>query len=590
MIDPTTALAFSVFENRGVYALLLGSGLSRSAQIPTGWEITLHLVQRVAALEGVTDRPDWTAWHQERFGKPPSYSELLDQLASTSDERRSILHNYIEPKEEEIAQGRKVPTRAHQAIARLVQAGFVRVIVTTNFDRLIENALRQAGVEPTVIKSDDDLRGAVPLIHSRCYVLKVHGDYLDTRIRNTEAELSSYSPEVNALLDSIIDAHGLIICGWSGDWDTALRAAITRAPNRRYPMFWAARGALTPLAADLVRHRAGRVITIEDADSFFEKLERMVSDQAVLNRDNPRSTELMIAGAKRYLGRPEFRVQLDELVGGEVRTITRAQQTADFSPAGPLSNDRFVTVVKRYEALVEPMARLLGVIGRWGTGDEFQSVIEIIARFGHPEPAGGVIILLNLRTYPAVLLLYGYGLALLKARRFRDLYRLFSFETTTTHGNATNIVRHLFLGAWDGMLDDPWKLLPGLERQLTALSDHLHEIFEGWTEDYLFDRTEFTRLFEEFELLASLAYITLSVDRKGLQDAFKGDSYGRRFAWVPMGRGGRDGQNRRPIIENWQRPERTNSLLEAGFARGDADYLSEAIESINQLAGPFFGR
>lgn len=34
--DPTTQLAFSMFENKGVYALLLGSGVSRSAGIPTG--------------------------------------------------------------------------------------------------------------------------------------------------------------------------------------------------------------------------------------------------------------------------------------------------------------------------------------------------------------------------------------------------------------------------------------------------------------------------------------------------------------------------------------------------------------------------
>lgn len=38
-------------------------------------------------------------------------------------------------------------------IARLVAAGHVRVIITTNFDRLIENALREHGVEPTVIAS-----------------------------------------------------------------------------------------------------------------------------------------------------------------------------------------------------------------------------------------------------------------------------------------------------------------------------------------------------------------------------------------------------------------------------------------------------
>ena len=54
MIDPITALAFSVYENKGVYALLLGSGVSRAAYIPTGWEVTLDLIKRVAALEGVT--------------------------------------------------------------------------------------------------------------------------------------------------------------------------------------------------------------------------------------------------------------------------------------------------------------------------------------------------------------------------------------------------------------------------------------------------------------------------------------------------------------------------------------------------------
>jgi hypothetical protein len=44
MLDPLTALAFSIYENKGVYCLLLGSGFSRPAEIPTGWEITLDLV------------------------------------------------------------------------------------------------------------------------------------------------------------------------------------------------------------------------------------------------------------------------------------------------------------------------------------------------------------------------------------------------------------------------------------------------------------------------------------------------------------------------------------------------------------------
>jgi hypothetical protein len=88
MIDSLTALAFSIYENPGVYCILLGSGVSRAAEIPTGWEITLDLVRRTAALNGVTGEPDWPAWYKTAFGTEPKYSELLDQLASTPDERR----------------------------------------------------------------------------------------------------------------------------------------------------------------------------------------------------------------------------------------------------------------------------------------------------------------------------------------------------------------------------------------------------------------------------------------------------------------------------------------------------------------------
>lgn len=52
MIYSATALAFFMFANRGVSALVLGSGVSRAAEIPTGWEITLDPTRRLGLLEG----------------------------------------------------------------------------------------------------------------------------------------------------------------------------------------------------------------------------------------------------------------------------------------------------------------------------------------------------------------------------------------------------------------------------------------------------------------------------------------------------------------------------------------------------------
>jgi len=123
-------------------------------------------------------------------------------------------------------------------------------------------------------------------------LLKLHGDYLDTQIRNTEQELDSFSPEIDVLLDRILDKHGLIICGWSSEWDNALRAAITRTPNRRYPMFWASRTAPSKLAADLIAHRNGRLVSITDADSFFNLLQQKIEIQTALQRPKASSESL----------------------------------------------------------------------------------------------------------------------------------------------------------------------------------------------------------------------------------------------------------------------------------------------------------
>ena len=56
----------------------------------------------------------------------------------------------------------------------------------------MEQALQAAGVVPSVISSTDDIRGAKPLAQSACTVFKVHGDYLDIRLKNTTGEIGKY--------------------------------------------------------------------------------------------------------------------------------------------------------------------------------------------------------------------------------------------------------------------------------------------------------------------------------------------------------------------------------------------------------------
>ena len=122
MIDPTQSLAFSMQASPGIYAVLIGSGVSRAAKIPTGWEITLDLIRKLAAVNKESCDPDPEDWYRSKFGRDADYSELLDALAKTPTERQQLLSEYIEPNEQERETGEKQPTAAHHASNRPTDA------------------------------------------------------------------------------------------------------------------------------------------------------------------------------------------------------------------------------------------------------------------------------------------------------------------------------------------------------------------------------------------------------------------------------------------------------------------------------------
>jgi len=569
-----TALAFSVFENRGVYALLLGSGLSRAAQIPTGWDITLDLTRRVAALEGVYAQPNWAAWHQERFGAPPSYSKLLDALSNTAAERRSILHSYIEPSGQDLETGARRPTDAHHAIARMVRDGYVRVIITTNFDRLLENALREAGVEPTVVKSEDDLAGAVPLAHARCFILKLHGDYLDTRLLNTDAELELYGDVQNRTLDRILDEHGLIICGWSGDWDTALRAAISRTPSRRYPTYWASRGTPSDAAQDLIRHRGARLIAIDDADSFFTGLQQRLETLEANARPHPLTVDLLIGTAKRYLAKSEHRILLADLVTSEVARARKLIEDHGFGAQGRFSETEFRNRIATYEAAFEPLARISIAMGRWGVGDEFSLARDVLHTLARSPRQNGLVAWSKLMTYPAALFFVAYALGTAKAERLDTLHQWLNLPLTTERTREETPAFDLLFGEmWQGGERDMWNLLdPSLQRW-TPFNDHLVQLCQGWFASEFFDDADVELTFEWLELLVGILMTVRRANKDHIAAILEGRGGQRNFLWSAIGRTAWHSDNQERLLNRMTRDPTAAALLAAGFASGDRELL-----------------
>ena len=511
MIDPMVSLAFAVYSNKGAYALLLGSGVSRASGVPTGWEVVLDLIRKVAKLEGEDCDPDPAGWYKKKYGAEPDYSQLLDGIAKTSAERQQLLRGYFEPTEDERNQGLKLPSTAHKAIAQLVVAGYLRVIITTNFDRLMEKALEEIGVAPTVISTTDQLVGALPLVHSGATVIKLHGDYLDTRIKNTELELAAYDRTLDGLLDRIFDEYGLIVCGWSGDWDRALRAAIERCSNRRFTTFWATRTPLIERGKGLAEHRQALVLQTKDANHFFESLREKVQALGDMAAPHPLSAKMAAATVKRYLVDPSAKIRLRDLVHEETEKLFVELCAPAFGDQTQLQPAEELTKrVEKYGALCETLLSVFVAGCYWGTEDATKLWVDSLQRIANPaETRSGLAYLLKLRRYPALLLLYGAGLASVASNDFATLAAVLTKPKVRDNTNKDGaICSAVFPMAV--MEKDVGRLLPGLDRRHTPASDHLYTKLRGPLREFLLRDEDYQDAFDRFEYLLGLVYADLN--------------------------------------------------------------------------------
>jgi hypothetical protein len=454
LFDSRISLATALHSQPGVYALLLGSGVSTGVGVPTGWGVVKALVTSAAAASGAAvpadlDPEAW--WKEHGNGEPLGYSGLLECLASTPAARRALLASFFEPTEEEREQGIKVPGPAHRAIAALVARGAIRVIVTTNFDRLIEQALEAVGIFPQVIATPSAIDGMEPLVHAGCTVIKLHGDYARTDQLNTVEELSEYLPPLNALLERVLEEYGLIINGWSGDWDHALVAAIEGTRARRYPLYWVAHSGLRAVAKRLVGHHRGHVITGASADQFFPDL---VSRLEALDglADPPLTRALALARLKRALPDPIRYIELHDLLADEVDRLRihladRPQLTPAFD--GQTMQDAHDDLRARCDTLLHLLAHGVYLDRDRRHTAEWVRVIEQLMR-ARRQPDGQFHPLwANLSHYPALLALRAASLAAVATRHDDVLLQLLRqpvWRDRTTNDGETPAMQALH--AW----------------------------------------------------------------------------------------------------------------------------------------------
>ncbi|MBO1740738.1 SIR2 family protein [Leifsonia sp. TF02-11] len=510
-LSPVVALATSMQAQPGVYAVLLGSGVSTAAGIPTGWGVVRELVRRVAAATpddddapqlAWEDPADWWAEHgQGELG----YATLLEQLGPTAAARQGLLAAFFEPSYEEREEGLKQPTKAHIAIAELVKRGYVRVVITTNFDRLMEQALEAVGVSPQVIARPEAVNGMAPLAHAPATVIKLHGDYKDLGTRNTPEELGAYPEEWTRLLAQVFDEYGVVIAGWSAEWDDALVAAIESTPSRRYPLYWDGRSSRGETAQRILAGRAGLPIPTASADDLFTEL---LGSLDALERlaDPPLSTAMAVARLKRYLPDPVRRIDLHDLV---MRTVDEVVGEIAAQPMNVTGQVTFELLQSTYEAHFRAMNQLAALLitGVWhdDSGVHDRLWLDVLQRLTDaalilPTSAFNDA-LLKARRFPAFIALAVMGVAGMRRGRDELLIKLATQVEGRDRIGADELMQAAQLLHYRRLADPDWiKKLPRWESQWLYPSSHLFVTdLRVYFADFIPVDEDFVQAYRDFE-------------------------------------------------------------------------------------------
>ena len=315
--------------------------------------------------------------------------------------------------------------------------------------------------------------GAEPLAHSQCTVIKVHGDFLDLRTRNTSLELETYDKRLDRLLDRVFDEFGLIVSGWSAEWDRALCNAVKRTKGRRFTTYWTKITTLTDAAQHLVDQRKAELIEIKGADEFFDTLAEKIRVLADMNAPHPLSVQAAIAQTKRYLPETRYPIRLHDLLMGEIESLINETSSARYSVQGQFSKGEWVKRITDFEALSSIAASIIATGCFWGANEHHALWVKALNRLGNRGSGlGGNVMALGLQAYPIILLQYAGGIAAAAAGKLGTVYAILT--QPRIRKDTTNGYFPMDLSAW--VSQDSFKVIPGLEKIRLALTEELYKV------------------------------------------------------------------------------------------------------------------
>lgn len=242
------------------FGWFFGAGISASAGVPTATAVRDRLLCERYAIEHQLvrqgfDESDPTVlrrvhhYFDGRNGMPTlgsdgDYSAAFELVMPDEAARKRYLEDLF---------GGAHPGFGHRVLGGLLVAGYCNLVITTNFDPLIEqgftDALRRGTVtgervdrdELNVAGLESSARARVAFQSQRWpLAVKLHGDFRERRLMNTKPELREQDRDLRSFVIDASRTFGIVVCGYSGRDASVMKMFRTSAsvPDAWPQGFW----------------------------------------------------------------------------------------------------------------------------------------------------------------------------------------------------------------------------------------------------------------------------------------------------------------------------------------------------------------
>ena len=234
--------------------------------------------------------------------------------------------------------------------------------------------------------------------------------------------------------------------------------------------------------------------------------------------EHPLSTKIAVARLKRTLLAGNM-IGLRDLLAAETERTFRA--LADVGNVDGPTRPNGEEIARRfsyYEHHLSPLLALSIAASYWAKPETDGLIAECFRRIAQPEGTnGGFTLLIPLRRYPALVLLYGIGLATLASGDYRLLGKLLPLKLRSQGGSEPEPAAQA-VNIWRIDEGDAAKLLPGQQKKRTPLSNHLESVLREPLREFLPDDEDYRETFDWWEYLMALVFLDLTYSAENFRE------------------------------------------------------------------------